>query len=168
MTAVVARMLRIARVWYTCSMTTATVLDALGSARYISLTTFRQDGTAVATPVWVARTGDALIVITDPTSGKAKRLRANSRVLVSPCDMRGRVKAGALSVPGTVTIQDEAQTSESVAIMTRQYGLMGRILAWMNDRRARRSRGGAAGGEAGGHMGLTITFAGTVPDQAIA
>ena len=167
MNAVVAGMLSIAWVWYTCSMTTATVLDALGSARYISLTTFRPDGTSVATPVWVARTGDALIVITDPTSGKAKRLRANPRVLVSPCDMRGRLKAGALSVPGAVTIQDEAQTSESVAIITRKYGLMGRILTWMNDRRARSSRGGSAGGEAGGHMGLTITFPGTEPDQSI-
>ena len=167
MNAVVAGMLSIAWVWYTCSMTTATVLDALGSARYISLTTFRPDGTSVATPVWVARTGDALIVITDPTSGKAKRLRANPRVLVSPCDMRGRVKAGALSVPGAVTIQDEAQTSESVAIITRKYGLMGRIVTWMNDRRVRSSRGGSAGGEAGGHMGLTITFPGTEPDQSI-
>ena len=173
MNAVVAGMLSIAWVWYTCSMTTATVLDALGSARYISLTTFRPDGTSVATPVWVARTGDALIVITDPTSGKAKRLRANPRVRVSPCDMRGRLRAGALSVlvfplvASWLPIQDEAQTSESVAIITRKYGLMGRILTWMNDRRARSSRGGSAGGEAGGHMGLTITFPGTEPDQSI-
>jgi PPOX class probable F420-dependent enzyme len=69
-------------------MTTNTAIDALGSAKYISVTTFRKDGTPVATPVWLVRDGASLMVITDPTSGKAKRLRNNPAVLVSPCDMR--------------------------------------------------------------------------------
>jgi PPOX class probable F420-dependent enzyme len=133
-------------------MANSTALDTLGSAKYISLTTFRKDGTPVATPVWLVRSGDALSVITDPTSGKAKRLRNNPAVLVSPCDMRGRVKPDAISVAGTATFQDEAQTKATMAAVTAKYGLMGRIITKMNERRARKAGHGDAG-----HTGLTIT-----------
>ena len=50
----------------------------LAPGKYLSLTTFRADGTPVATPVWLVRDGDALLVMTDPASGKAKRLRSDS------------------------------------------------------------------------------------------
>ncbi len=132
-------------------MTASTALDILGSAKYISLTTYRADGTAVATPVWLARSGDALILITDPNSGKVKRLRSNPAVLVSPCDMRGRVKPGAVVASGVASLQDAEQTEVSVAVITRKYGLLGRILTHMSERRARKS---GSGGVA--HCGITV------------
>jgi PPOX class probable F420-dependent enzyme len=134
-------------------MATLTALDTIGSAKYISLTTFRKDGSPVATPVWLARSGDQIIVITDPNSGKAKRLRNNPAVLVSPCDMRGRVKADAISVPGSVEFQDDARTRQSLEMISRKYGLMGRIITWMNQRKAKK-----AGGAPLTHSGLTITL----------
>jgi len=97
------------------------------------------------------RDGDALVVVTDPGSGKVKRLSSNPAVLVSPCDMRGRVKPGAVSVPVMVTLQDEADSTRTLELITRRYGLMGRILGRMNERRARK-----AGKETGTHQGLTI------------
>ena len=138
-------------------MTNSTELDILGAAKYISLTTVRRDGTMVATPVWLVRSGNALLVITDPTSGKAKRLHNNPAVSVSPCDMRGRVKPGAISVAGTASFQDDAQVRATMAAMSAKYGLMGRIMTWMNERKARK-----AGHDVAGHAGLTITF----PDKA--
>jgi PPOX class probable F420-dependent enzyme len=132
-------------------------LDLLGSAKYVSLTTFRKDGTAVATPVWLARDGDALVVMTDPESGKVKRLRNNPSVLVSPCDMRGRVKPDAISAAGIVTFQDEAGTQRTMDLIGKRYGLMGRIFGRINERRARR-----AGKETISHQGLAVTF----PDAA--
>ena len=135
-------------------MSMATSIDLLASAKYISLTTFRKDGSAVATPVWLARDEDSLVVVTDPGSGKVKRLRNNPSVLVSPCDMRGRVKPGAPSFPGTVTFQDAAATQRTLEVIGRKYGLMGRFFAWMNERRARKANGGTVG-----HQGLTITLA---------
>jgi uncharacterized protein len=132
----------------------ATRLDALSRAKYISLTTFRADGSAVPTPVWLVRSGDALRVLTDASSGKVRRLRANSAVLVAPCDMRGRVKPGVVPVPARATLQDEAETSETMALITARYGLMGRILGWLNSRRARKAAGGTLQ-----HVGLTITLA---------
>jgi PPOX class probable F420-dependent enzyme len=136
-------------------MTTTSALDTLGKAKYISLTTFRKDGSAVATPVWLVRDGAGLKVVTDPTSGKAKRLRTNPHVLVSPCDMRGRVTSGAISAAGSVQLQDEAETLVTMGLITRKYGLMGRLITRMNERRARK-----AGGKGASHIGLTITLEG--------
>jgi uncharacterized protein len=129
-------------------------IDALGAAKYISLTTFRADGSPVASPVWVVRDGETLRVLTDPASGKVRRLRANPRAGVAVCDMRGRTTPGARSVPVVVTLQDAAGTSDTMARISRKYGLMGRILGWMNSRRARK----AAGGEIQ-HVGLVLRLA---------
>ncbi len=142
-------------------MATSSVLDTVGSAKYISLTTFRKDGTAVATPVWLTRDGDALLVVTDPSSGKAKRLRNNPAVLVSPCDMRGRVKPGAISVAGTATFQDPQGTDATMALIQKRYGLMGKILTRLNERRAKKAGGGTAG-----HIGLTIRVDGHVDQDS--
>jgi uncharacterized protein len=135
-------------------MTTASPLDTLGSAKYISLTTFRADGSPVATPVWVVRDGEDLRILTDPGSGKVRRLRANPAVRVSPCDMRGRVKANALVASGTAAIDDEAGTARTMGLIERRYGLMGRILGWLNSRRARKAAAGPIQ-----HLGLRVTLA---------
>jgi len=135
-------------------MATSSPLDTLGSAKYVSLTTFRADGTPVATPVWVVRDGDVLRILTDPASGKVRRLRADSRVRLSPCDMRGRVREGALVADGTAVIDDETGTARTMTLIEERYGLMGRILGWLNSRRARK----AAGGEIR-HVGLQVTLA---------
>jgi uncharacterized protein len=68
----------------------ASPLDTLTAGRYIRLTTFKRDGTAVPTPVWVTRDGDRLTVITQSKSGKLKRLAHTSRVLLCPSDWRGK------------------------------------------------------------------------------
>jgi PPOX class probable F420-dependent enzyme len=65
---------------------------ALAKERYLSLTTYRRDGRAVATPVWFALDGTRILVWTDAASGKAKRVRANGRASAVPCDVRGRTK----------------------------------------------------------------------------
>ena len=62
-------------------------IAALEPHRYISLTTYRRDGRAVATPVWFALDGDRILVWTDRVAGKAKRIRATGRAAVAPCDM---------------------------------------------------------------------------------
>ena len=66
-------------------------MAALARSRYISLTTYRRDGRAVATPVWFAPDGDRILVWTEEASGKAKRIRANGRATVATCDVRGKI-----------------------------------------------------------------------------
>jgi PPOX class probable F420-dependent enzyme len=120
-------------------------LETLANGKYLSLTTFRRDGTPVATPVWLARHGDELVVFTAMSSGKAKRLRNSGRVLLAPCDMRGRVTGDA--VEGTARLQDEAETAATLGLIRRRYGLLGRIAFWREGRR--RSKGTAASSQVG-------------------
>jgi PPOX class probable F420-dependent enzyme len=59
--------------------------------KYVSLVTFRRDGSAVDTPVWFAALGDEFGVITETNVGKVKRIRNNPRVTVQVCDYSGNV-----------------------------------------------------------------------------
>ncbi len=65
-------------------------LIELDGDRYISLATFRRNGSKVAVPVWFARHGEALYVFTEASSYKVKRLRRNPQIEVAVCDIRGR------------------------------------------------------------------------------
>lgn len=78
----------------------------VSQARYISLTTYRKDGTPVATPVWFAAEGDELYVWTRIDSWKVKRLRRDPRVAVAACDVRGRIADGAAHLEGTGRLLD--------------------------------------------------------------
>lgn len=99
----------------------------IAAARYISLTTFRRDGTPVATPVWVAPLDDALVVITLADAWKVKRLRRDPRVEVRECDVRGRVAPDARTYSGTAEVLvDPADVDRVKAAMSRKY-LLARV-----------------------------------------
>jgi PPOX class probable F420-dependent enzyme len=80
-------------------MTTQTIerptadLTALFPGRYLSLTSFKHDGTGVATPLWFVSDGERLLALTDLHSGKVKRMRHDPRVLVAPCGPSGKLRA---------------------------------------------------------------------------
>lgn len=59
--------------------------------RYVSLTTFRKNGAAVATPVWFVERNGTLYIGTGATAGKVKRIRHSGRVTLAPCTARGQV-----------------------------------------------------------------------------
>jgi len=59
--------------------------------KYISLATFRKNGTPVRTPVWFGEEDDKLYVMTRSDMGKCKRIRNNPQVRIAPCSMRGKI-----------------------------------------------------------------------------
>lgn len=61
-------------------------------AKYISLGTRRHDGSVVRTPVWFVADGNDLIITTEGSSGKAKRMRNYPEIDLAECDMRGRIR----------------------------------------------------------------------------
>lgn len=63
----------------------------IAGQKYISLTTFKRDGTGVRTPVWFGESDGKLYVITRNDSWKYKRIRNNPEVEVAACTIRGRV-----------------------------------------------------------------------------
>jgi PPOX class probable F420-dependent enzyme len=122
-------------------MTTATAfhdtVERIGQGRHVSLTTFRKDGREVATPLWFVRNGDGLIVMTAPDSGKAKRLRNNTHVVIAPCDSRGGVPTDAPGAEATARLMDEAGTARAHRLMARKH-LLVRLADWTDRLRRRR------------------------------
>lgn len=112
------------------------VIDNLGAQKYICVTTFRRDGTAVPTPVWQVREGDHLLVITDASSGKAKRIRNDGRVTVAACDMRGRVSG--VAHEARARLLDPDQTARVQQLIEQKYGFMAKVIGW-GERLRRRS-----------------------------
>lgn len=102
-----------------------TQLDRLGSGKYLLVTSYRKDGTPVATPVWVVRDGDALGAWTAADSWKVKRIRRRADVLVGPCDLRGNPTGDQL--PATAEIADPATTARYRTLVARKYGIVGRL-----------------------------------------
>jgi len=66
---------------------------AIAGSKYVSLTSYKQDGTPVSTPVWVVARGEFLFVWTRSDSWKVKRIRRDPVIRVAVCDMRGNVKS---------------------------------------------------------------------------
>jgi PPOX class probable F420-dependent enzyme len=102
------------------------VIEEIGRGRYVSLTTYRKDGTAVATPVWHVVEGGELFIVSEAKAGKVKRIRRNGHVVVTLCSVRGRVEPGAPSAEGTARLLDEAGTARARGLLARRY-LMSRL-----------------------------------------
>ncbi|WP_406279185.1 PPOX class F420-dependent oxidoreductase [Embleya sp. NBC_00896] len=116
-------------------------LDRLAAGSYVLLTTFRRDGRAVGTPVWVVRDGDALGVWTARDSGKVKRIRNSGRVTVAECDARGKVRGEA--VDGHAELLDAAATDRYRDLIRRKFGVLGRVTLFGS--RLRRGVAGTVG-----------------------
>ncbi len=116
-------------------------LESLGSESFVSLTTFRRNGERVATPVWIARDGDALIVTTPAGSGKVKRLRHDPRVLLQPCGRRGALVEGSTEVAGTAAILDaEGNVRDLTRAFVTKYKFEYRVIMLVEGVVARGSR----------------------------
>ena len=119
---------------------TSTV-ETLGSAPYVLVTSFRKDGRAVGTPVWVVGDGDAIAIWTVHDSGKVKRIRRDGSVRVGPCDVRGRLTGP--EVPGQATILDAPGSAQVKELLRQKYGVWGRITLWGS--KIRRGENGTIG-----------------------
>lgn len=101
---------------------------ALSDERYLLLTTFRRDGTPVATPVWAVKLdGDEVGFWTSSGSGKAKRLAHTVRVTVAPCDARGRLKKGAVPVDATARVVSGSEYDAIRQRVVAKYGFQTKI-----------------------------------------
>ncbi|GAA4445832.1 PPOX class F420-dependent oxidoreductase [Actinokineospora soli] len=103
-----------------------TDLDRLADGKYLLVTTFRKDGRAVPTPVWVVRDGERLLVWTVADSGKVKRIRNNPRVEVAECDFKGNPTGEA--VPATARLLDAEGAERARKLIRRKYGISGTLV----------------------------------------
>jgi hypothetical protein len=87
--------------------------------KYLSITSFRRDGTGKATPVWFVQQDGRLLVETDAGSYKVRRIRRNPRVVVAPCGPTGRLHGE--PVTATAELLPDAETGRVERLMARKY-----------------------------------------------
>jgi PPOX class probable F420-dependent enzyme len=98
--------------------------DSFAKRRTALLTTYKRDGTPVATPVTIAVDGERAYVRTWDSAWKAKRMRNNPAVLVAPSTVRGRPKGEAIAARSRLLDGEEAAHAAR-AIARRQPILQG-------------------------------------------
>lgn len=99
--------------------------DVVGRANYVSFTSYRKDGTAVSSPVWIAPADGKLYFFSEVGAYKVKRIRRNPAVTLQPCDVRGKLTADSPVVDGTARILEFADGPGVRKIMNRKYRLLG-------------------------------------------
>lgn len=119
----------------------------VSAAKYVLLTTFRKDGTPVATPLWAAADGDRLLMWTVTDSYKVKRIRRNPDVTITACDVRG--KPNGEPVAARAVILDATETDHARDAIARKYGILG----WITMKGSLLRRGKT------GTIGLAVTAA---------
>ena len=107
-----------------------TIPPEISGQRYISLATFRKNGTPVYTPVWFGEENGHLYVMTASKTGKAKRLRNNPEVRIAPSTMRGKVKGPEFSARGRFLKPEEFQKAQK--LIKAKYWLARVPFLWRN------------------------------------
>ena len=103
---------------------------AISDEKYVVLTTFRRNGDAVATPVWIVGLPDGTAGFsTEIDSGKVKRIRNNPSVTLQACGIRGKVHPGAPVVHATAEVLEGADAHGVGVAINRKYRLETAMLA---------------------------------------
>jgi PPOX class probable F420-dependent enzyme len=90
----------------------------LANEQFLSITTFKRDGTSVSTPVWVAGENGNLLVISEAESWKVKRIRRDGHVRVAPCSARGAIRGEQVDAHATL----DPDTAAVETLLARKYG----------------------------------------------
>ncbi len=87
---------------------------------YTRLTTFRESGEPVSTPVWFALVDERVYVFTDVQSGKVERIRRDPRVTLAPSGVRGRPRGEAVRAEARIMTGAEHETADRA--LREKYG----------------------------------------------
>ncbi len=96
--------------------------------KYITLETFKKDGTGVKTPLWFVEKDGILYMRTPMNTWKVKRIRRNPRVRIVPSDVRGTPKGEWVS--GTAEIHHESELPWVNDLVRQKYGWLKRLMDW--------------------------------------
>ena len=114
-----------------------TPFGSLKREKFILLTTFRKSGKPVSTPVWFAHDGDHLVVMTNPKSGKVKRLRHTAHVEVVASDFNGNPNQGAEPITAEAHFLPESAYPHAADVMRKKYTWQLALIKFMHRLRGR-------------------------------
>ena len=122
---------------------TTALATRLSGEKFVSLTTYKRSGEAVATPMWIVRDGDCLSAWTPADSWKVKRARRDPRVTLRACGLTGKVDAGEPVLEGSAeVVTDPVEVSRVETLVKQKYGLEFRVITLIETiaARGRKSR----------------------------
>ena len=89
------------------------------AGKYLSMTSYRRDGTSVATPVWFVESDGRLLVETDARSYKVRRIRRNPRATIAPCTATDRLRG--TPVPARAELLPDSELDRVDRLMGDKY-----------------------------------------------
>ena len=99
---------------------------------YVSLTTFRKNGAAVATPVGFVESNGTMYIRTSAATGKVKRIRHSGFVTLAHCTADGKVLGPQVEGKARI-VSDQGEIARAVAAFASKYGLQFRLIAFVQD-----------------------------------
>lgn len=106
----------------------AALPSELQHQKYLSVATFRRNGTAVHTPLWFAEEDGKIYVMTRSDSGKYKRIRNNPAVRVAPSTVRGKITGP--EFPGHARVLPPEEWARARKLLAAKYWLMRLPFLW--------------------------------------
>lgn len=108
--------------------------NELDTAKYVSFTTYKRDGSPVSLPVWVVPFDGGYAFTTDSHSHKVRRIKSDARATLRVCDVKGKVAAGAVEYSGAAVLLDPDDVARVTALVKKKYrigwALLGVMSAW--------------------------------------
>lgn len=97
--------------------------DAASAAPFVLFGTTKRSGEEVRVPVWIAPDGDELVVTSERSTGKVKRLRNNPHVTLTPCSRMGKPEPGAATVEARGVVAGPADADPAAnRALAKKYG----------------------------------------------
>jgi PPOX class probable F420-dependent enzyme len=90
----------------------------LATEPFVSITTFKRDGTPVSVPVWCAADNGSLLVFSEADSWKVKRIRRDPHVRLGPCSARGTPRGPAVDAGASLV----EETTKVETLLAQKYG----------------------------------------------
>jgi PPOX class probable F420-dependent enzyme len=106
--------------------------------KYINLETYRKNGRAVTTTVWLVEDGGVVYVRTSDKTGKYKRIQNNPHVRLAPSNYSGTTKGE--WVEGDAREVEGAEAERILRLFSKKYGVSLKTSTAYNWIRGRRPR----------------------------
>jgi uncharacterized protein len=100
--------------------------ELLEGYRYVRMVTYRRSGEGVPTTVWFALVDGRAYVFTGMQTGKAKRIRNNPRVRLTPSNFIGRPRAQS-SIEAVARLMDKDGEDLADRAIDEKYGWQYRL-----------------------------------------
>lgn len=109
----------------------------IDDARYLRLTSYREDGSEASRPVWFVRRNGMIEITTPEASEKVAQIANDPRVEIAASDMRGKVDDDAEHLTGVARIVRGEASNEIFEAIKAKYGWRGKVAERVYGARAR-------------------------------